>query len=92
MGEVADWYESRHPAGADRFFEDFEKLVEHLTRAPFIGRRRDELKTGIRQYPVDPFTVYYEVQESNRIVRILGIVHASRNVVELGLDDDESSA
>ncbi len=89
MGAVADWYEARHPAGADRFFADFEKLVEHLGRAPFIGRRRDDLEAGLRQYPVYPFTVYYEVHETVRIVRILSVVHASRNVVELSPDADE---
>jgi plasmid stabilization system protein ParE len=89
LGAVADWYEARHPAGADRFFADFEKLVEHLGRTPSIGRRRDDLEAGLRQYPVYPFTVYYEVDETTRIVRILSVVHASRNVVYLGSDDDD---
>ena len=92
MGDAADWYEARHPAGADRFFEDFAKLVEHLSAAAFIGRPRDDLKAGLWQYPVHPFTVYYEVREADRVVRILTVVHASRNVVELDSDDDESTA
>ena len=45
-------------------------------------------EAAIRQYPVFPFTVYYEVHETARIVRILSVVHASRNVVELGSDAD----
>jgi plasmid stabilization system protein ParE len=52
LGDVAEWYEVRHPAGADRFFEDFTKLVDHLSAAPFIGRPRADLKAGLRQYPV----------------------------------------
>lgn len=89
---MAVWYEARHPVGADRFFGDFDKLCTHLASAPLVGRARDDLRAGLRQYPVHPFMVYYDTDVAGRIVRVLDVVHASRNVPEPRFEPEDVDA
>ena len=47
---------------ADRVVDSITARFELLTRQPYIGRRRDEdLRPGIRTFPVGDYVVAYRV-------------------------------
>ena len=76
--EEVDDYLARRDAKAARDLivrtvEVFELLAEH----PEIGRRRPELKTGLRSFPIGSYVVYYRVAE--RRVQILRVGHGARD-------------
>ena len=80
--EEVDDYLARRDVNAARDFlirvvEVFELLAEH----PEIGRRRPELKTGLRSFPVGSHVVYYRVAE--RRVQILRVGHGARDAKAL---------
>jgi len=43
-----------------------------------IGRRRPELRSDLRSFPVPPHVIYFRLEES--IVEILRILHGRRDV------------
>lgn len=65
-----------------------EKVVDLLTRRfellaerPYIGPARDDLKLGVRGFPVDRYMVVYRVM--GKQVRILRVAHTRRDLVAL---------
>jgi toxin ParE1/3/4 len=64
---------------ADRFIDTLTQRFYLLALTPFIGRRRDEdLRAGMRSFPVGDFVILYRVEEVH--VRILHVVRGSRNI------------
>jgi toxin ParE1/3/4 len=53
-----------------------------LARHPYIGRRRDELQTGLRSFPVGDYIVFYRITPDEKVL-ILHVVRGSRNIDEL---------
>ncbi len=45
---------------------------------PYAGRKRDELRSGYRSFPVGKYLVFYRVQEPG--VRIMHMIHGSRDL------------
>jgi toxin ParE1/3/4 len=80
--EEIDEYLARRDVKAARDFivravDVFELLAEH----PEAGRRRPELKTGLRSFPVGSYVVYYRV--ADRHVQILRVGHGARDAKAL---------
>lgn len=84
---VAAWYATRHPAGHDRFFNDFAAARTVLATFPFAGRRRDDIRDELRSYVVHPYIAFYMVDEPARSVVIVRIIHGS---MDFGPDDFEA--
>lgn len=61
----------------ERVFAAFESLQKH----PESGRRRPELRNGVRSYAVLPLVVFYSV--SDEAVNVLHVVHGSRDLPRL---------
>jgi toxin ParE1/3/4 len=77
---VAAWYAERHPTGETRFFRDFDKARDMLARHPRIGRERDELRDGLRSWPVHPYLVFYVVDDDARTVVIERVIHGHMDI------------
>jgi toxin ParE1/3/4 len=58
----------------DSITEQFVRLSKH----PQLGRRRDDLRLGLRSITVGSYIVIYRVEGSN--VRILHVVHGRRDI------------
>lgn len=84
---VSAWYAQRHPAGHDRFFDDFAAAGSVLATFPFAGRERDEIRTALRSYPVHPYVVFYTVSKASRILTIVRVIHGS---MDFGPEDFET--
>jgi len=58
-----------------------ESITDHfvqLSQHPHLGRRRDDLRAGLRSVTVDNYIIIYRVEGSN--VRILHVVHGRRDI------------
>ncbi len=45
---------------------------------PYLGRQRDELRAGMRSFPLGNYLVFYRVQED--AVLILRVLHGRRDI------------
>jgi len=61
----------------DRFIETFDSLAD----MPGMGRQREELAPGLRSFPVGNYLIFYQIEED--IIRIVRVVHGSRNIRKL---------
>ena len=81
LEEIDDYLARRDPKAARDFLirviEVFELLAEH----PEAGRRRPELKIGVRSFPLRSHIVYYRI--AAQCVQILRVGHAARDAAAL---------
>ena len=64
---------------ATRVVESITERFWLLARSPFIGRRRDDLRPGLRGFLVNTYVIIYRV-ESEDVLLILHVMHASRDI------------
>jgi toxin ParE1/3/4 len=72
---------------AHAYVAEIDRACARIGDFPSIGKMRDDIRPGIRMFPVEEHVVYYRIRvdESIRICRIL---HARQNAsVASGLDD-----
>lgn len=58
-----------------------------LAAFPTAGRRREELRPGLRSFGVHPFIVFYTVDERTKTVVVQRVLHG-----HLDLDEDDFDA
>lgn len=63
---------------ANRVVESITDQFVQLSKHPHLGRRRDDLRPGLRSVVVGSYIVIYRVQGNN--VRILHVVHGHRDI------------
>lgn len=63
---------------ADRFVDRATALFLRIAAEPYLGRRRDELRAGMRSFPFGNHLVFYRVQEDT--VLILRVLHGRRDI------------
>ena len=80
VAEAASWYDSRQPGlGAD-FVEQIIQVWDSLGQNPFLNARKDSPKNIRWRYPDRfPYRVIYEINEADRTVIVLGVLHAARD-------------
>ena len=81
LEEVDDYLARRDVKAARDFIFRIVEIFELLAEHPEIGRRRPELKTGLRSFPVGNYVVYYRV--ADRRVQILRDSHGARDAKAL---------
>ncbi len=58
-----------------------------LAQFPNMGKKRDELQTGLRSFSIKPYIIFYtQISEGLEIVRIF---HQSRDIQNQFSDDDD---
>lgn len=67
---------------ADRVIDSLADRFYLVSIHPYIGRRRDEeLRPGIRSFPVGNYVVLYRVEDVD--VFVLRVLHGRRNIESL---------
>lgn len=67
---------------ADRLIDSITETCVLLGKHPHLGRRRDEdLRPGLRSFPVRKYVIIYQVQDSD--VLILRVIHGNRDIEAL---------
>jgi toxin ParE1/3/4 len=70
--------ESGSAERADHFIASLTERFYLLSRNPFIGRSRDDLRPGLRTFPVRQHVIVYRVEDDD--VLILHIFHGSQDI------------
>lgn len=77
LEEAAKYLWRDNPEIADSFTDSILNFMEeYLTFMPYMF---SEYKKGIRTMPYHGYVVFYEVLEEIKEVRVLHIIHGSRN-------------
>ncbi len=85
------WYyvakESRSVARANRLVDALTARFYLLATFPHIGRRRDDLRPGLRSFPVGDYVIIYRIETAD--VLILHILHGRLDIAAaLGGEDE----
>ena len=62
---------------ADRVVDSIVDTFPVLARAPAAGRKRDDIESGVRCFPVANYIVYYRA--TGRYVVIARVIHGMRD-------------
>lgn len=81
LEEIDDSLARRDPKAARDFLIRVIEVFELLAQHPEAGRRRPELKIGVRSFPLRSHIVYYRI--AGQCVQILRIGHAARDAAAL---------
>jgi toxin ParE1/3/4 len=64
----------------DAITDRFYLLAQH----PRIGRRRDDLRVGLRGFPVEGYLILYRLLDDDEpLVLIMHVLHGSRDIAGL---------
>jgi toxin ParE1/3/4 len=66
---------------ARRVHSQIHKVFITIARQPNIGRRRDEVLSGVRSLAVGKYVMYY--RQADGTARILRILHGAREIEDL---------
>jgi toxin ParE1/3/4 len=67
--------------GADKFIDFIYETCTKLCSAPEIGRKRDELLSGLRCLPVKRYLIFYRIKKD--FIEIVRILCAYRDIESL---------
>lgn len=80
MLEAAAWYESKRPGLGDEFIEEVIRVWRSLAENPRLGARKHPTRNLRWRYPETyPYRVLYEINEEERLVIVLAVLHAARH-------------
>jgi toxin ParE1/3/4 len=74
-------YIARESGSADIATRVTDSITQHfwlLNRYPNIGRRRDDLRSGLRSFSAGDYVIIYRVEKST--VDVLHIYHGTRDI------------
>jgi toxin ParE1/3/4 len=76
------WYyvasESGSADRADRFVASLTERFYLLSKNPYIGRSRDDLRPGLRSFAVYQYVIIYSIEDED--VVILHVFHGNRDI------------
>lgn len=79
------WYyvakESGSVETADRMIDRITETFYLLATHPHLGRRREDLRAGLRSFPAGRYIVFYRI--AGKDVLILQVMHGSRDIATL---------
>ena len=72
LQDIHDYLFTKNPDTANNFLDTIGKKFEILANFPNMGRKRDELLTSLRSFPVDDYLIFYRrIEEGIEIVRVV---------------------
>lgn len=78
IAEIWQYIADDSEAQADAFIDRLDREFHLLALQPRLGRRRDELVTGLHSFPIERYIIFYTpIQGGIEVVRVL---HSARDV------------
>ncbi len=65
----------------DRLIESIIDGIFLVARHPFAGRLRNELRAGLRSFPIRSYVLFYRIDGEN--INILRVLHGQRDIETL---------
>ncbi len=79
--EIAEYIALDNPTGVINFIDELtSSLRKTLSVFPLTGRQYTEIEGDIRHFPYRNYISYYRVKEEEKLVEILYIFNAKRDV------------
>jgi toxin ParE1/3/4 len=78
LAEITSYISADSPAAANRLLDSFVAMFETPASAPAAGRRRDDLRRGVRSFPVGVYLVSY--RQVGTDIEILRVIHGRRDI------------
>ena len=75
--EIWIYIAERSVSAANRMIEKLHSEAEILAEFPGFGQRRDDLKPGLRSWPVGKYVIFYVPTDSG--IAIVRVLHGARN-------------
>lgn len=70
-----------NPRAPDAVLDELFDAERLLVDFPFLGRARDDLAPGLRQWPVRDYLIFYQADE--RELSIVRVLHGARDIPAL---------
>ena len=74
--------ESGSVESADRIIDDITDRFWLLARHPHIGRRRDDLRSGLRSFAAGDYVILYRINDEDDVL-ILHVMHGAQDIPKL---------
>ncbi len=72
LQDIHDYLFTKNPDTANKFLDTIAQKFEMLANFPKMGRKRDELLTSLRSFPVDDYLIFYiQLEEEIEIARVV---------------------
>ena len=78
-----------NPTAADRVIERFFEQFRQLAATPRIGQMCDQIRLGLRRFPVGNYVIFYSHEASG--LQVERILHGARDIDALFADDETGS-
>jgi toxin ParE1/3/4 len=87
LDEAYDYLLGESPRAADLLFDRVEEVGRLLARFSHLGRRRDEVATGVRSFRVRGFRylIFYRVENDD--VLLIRMIHGAMNMTSQNFPD-----
>ncbi len=79
--EITSFVSSGDEALVRKFVARFTEVLDRLAEHPEMGRRRDDLRPGLRSVSFNPYLVIYQIQ--NNAVEVVRLLHGARDIEAL---------
>ena len=81
IGEIYDYGVYRFGSDqAIKYLLEIDLTFTQIVKNPELGKKRDEIKVGLRSFPKNSHVIFYRlIEDSIRIVRVL---HGSRDLIK----------
>jgi toxin ParE1/3/4 len=78
LANIREYIASENRRAAVRIIREIKASFKTLLTFPELGRRRDELRKGLRSFPIEKYVVFYAVTEQH--VKIARILHGAQDI------------
>lgn len=75
---IREYIAAENKRAATRIIREIKATFKTLLTFPELGMRRDELKNGLRSFPIEKYVVFYFVSEQH--VKIARVLHGAQDV------------
>ena len=79
--EIWEYISVDNEVAADKVLGQIWDKIEFVANSPGSGRKRDDLRAGLRSYPAGRYLVFYLV--SNTHILISRVVHGNRDLIAI---------
>src|SRR5262245_39134918 len=79
--DIKDIYQYINEQDADAaldFITRIQLMCDKLAQMPQMGRARDELKKGLRSFPVGNYLIFYRIVGTD--IQVVRVLHGARNI------------
>lgn len=82
MQDISNYFLTVNIDVGERILRSFNQKCQQLVRFPNLGRKRDDLKPGLRALPIEEgYTIFYTIADDE--IRIVRILSGKRNLQAL---------